>query len=259
VSPDGLTVKIRTRAHWEAIDLGLALVQTYWRSLYAAWLAVVLPVVFLALTLTYLLNSNDNDYVYGMYLLWWLKPLYDRVLLHVLSRAVFGETVSWRGALRTIPGLLRHSGLFRALTWGRFSPKRSFKLPIWQLEGVKGQTRRRRLASLKGDGAVRLLFVCATFEVILMLGMLGLILMMLPPEFVPSRPELFSDFFTADKAPLWFKVIYSLIYLLAISIIEPFYVAAGFTLYLNRRTELEGWDIELGFRTLAARLEASSS
>jgi hypothetical protein len=259
VSPDALSFKIRARAHWEAIDLGLALVQTYWQRLYAAWLVIVLPVIFSALALTYLLRSSDNSYVYGMYLLWWLKPLYDRVLLHVLSRAVFGETVGWRGVLRAIPGLLRRSGLFRALTWGRFSPQRSFKLPIWQLEGVTGQTRRRRLASLKGNGAIRLIIVCGAFEMILLFGALGLALMMMPPELVPSRLESLSDFFAGDKAPIWFNVIYSLCYLLAISAIEPFYVAAGFSLYLNQRTELEGWDIELGFRTLAARLEAPST
>ena len=259
MSPDALTVKARTRTHWEAVDLGLALVQTYWKNLYAAWLVVALPAVFLALTLIYLLNDSDNALMYGMLLLWWLKPLYDRVLLHVLSRAVFGEKVGWRDALHAMPGLLRHSGLFRGLTWGRFSPKRSYKLPTWQLEGVKGQTRYRRLLSLKGDGAVRLLMVCSTFEMILIVGVLGFVLMMLPPEFILSRLESFSDFFTSDKVSLWFNAIYNLGYFLAISIIEPFYVAAGFTLYLNRRTEIEGWDIELGFRTLAARLEASSS
>jgi hypothetical protein len=38
--------------------------------------------------------------------------------------------------------------------------------------------------------------------------------------------------------------------------VEPFYVAGGFMLYLNRRTELEAWDVELGFRRLAQRLKA---
>ena len=256
MSPDALAFKIRTRAHWEAIDLGLALVQTYWRKLYAAWLVIALPAVFSALALTYLLKDSDNNILYGMGLFWWLKPLYDRVFLHVLSRAVFGETLGWRGVLRAIPGLLRHTGLLRALTWGRFSPQRSFKLPIWQLEGVTGRTRSRRLRSLKGEGAVRLIFVCSAFEMILISGMLGFIFMMLPPEFVPSRLESLSEYFAADKELLWLHAIYSFVYLLAISVIEPFYVAAGFALYLNQRTKLEGWDIELGFRTLAARLEA---
>jgi hypothetical protein len=251
VSPDSLTVEIRARTHWEAIDLGLTLVQSYWRNLYAAWLVAALPVAFPALALIYLLDGSQ----YGLLLLWWLKPFYDRVLLHVLSRAVFGETVNWHDVLRAMPGLLRRSGLFSALTWGRFTPCRSFKLPIWQLEGVTGRARHRRLHTLKGNGPTRLLIMCGTLEWVLTFGALGLLYMMLPPEFVASRPELLSDFFSADTLPLWFEVLYGLIYLLVISAIEPFYVAAGFSLYLNRRTELEGWDIELGFRTLAARLE----
>ncbi|MDR2014635.1 MAG: hypothetical protein LBP99_03300 [Azoarcus sp.] len=252
--PDALTVEIRARTHWEAIDLGLALIQTYWRNLYAAWCVVVLPPAFLAMMLTYLFGVNS----YGTLLIWWLKPVYDRALLHVLSRAVFGETVTWRDVLRTLPHLVRHSGLFRALTWRRLMPSRSFELPIWQLEGVAGQARRRRLRVLKryGNGATRLFFVCDILEMVLFLGMLGLFFMMLPPEFAPSRADTFFDFFTADKRPLWLDAAYCLVYLFVISIVEPFYVAAGFTLYLNRRTELEGWDIELGFRTLAARLEA---
>jgi len=40
-------------------------------------------------------------------LLWWLKPAFDRVLLHGYSRALFGETTSTRDSLRAIPSLLR--------------------------------------------------------------------------------------------------------------------------------------------------------
>jgi hypothetical protein len=31
-------------------------------------------------------------------------------------------------------------------------------------------------------------------------------------------------------------------------VLEPFYVAAGFAMYLNRRVQLEAWDIEQEFR-----------
>jgi hypothetical protein len=37
------------------------------------------------------------------------------------------------------------------------------------------------------------------------------------------------------------------------SIIAPLYVAAGFALYLTRRSQLEAWDLELGLRQLAQR------
>lgn len=41
------------------------------------------------------------------------------------------------------------------------------------------------------------------------------------------------------------------------SLIAPFYVAAGFALYLNRRSELEGWDIEINFRRTSERVKNS--
>jgi hypothetical protein len=37
-------------------------------------------------------------------------------------------------------------------------------------------------------------------------------------------------------------------YAAAVAFLEPFYVAAGFGMYLNRRVELEAWDIEQEFR-----------
>jgi hypothetical protein len=40
----------------------------------------------------------------------------------------------------------------------------------------------------------------------------------------------------------------SISYALAVLFLEPFYVAAGFALYLNRRAELEAWDIEQDLR-----------
>ena len=33
-----------------------------------------------------------------------------------------------------------------------------------------------------------------------------------------------------------------------VGLVEPFFVAAGFAMYLNRRVELEAWDIEQEFR-----------
>ena len=34
-------------------------------------------------------------------------------------------------------------------------------------------------------------------------------------------------------------------------LIEPFYIAAGFGIYLNSRVHLEAWDIELGHEIMA--------
>ena len=40
---------------------------------------------------------------------------------------------------------------------------------------------------------------------------------------------------------------------MAVLFLEPFYVGAGFAIYLNRRAELEAWDIEQEFRRAFSR------
>src|SRR5690606_23002780 len=52
----------------------------------------------------------------------------------------------------------------------------------------------------------------------------------------------------------WLEHLTNLLYALVLVVWEPIYVASGFSLYLNRRTILEGWDIELAFRRLRTRL-----
>ena len=42
-------------------------------------------------------------------------------------------------------------------------------------------------------------------------------------------------------------------YAAAVLFLEPFYVASGFAQYLNRRAELEAWDIEQEFRRAFTR------
>jgi Domain of unknown function (DUF4129) len=49
------------------------------------------------------------------------------------------------------------------------------------------------------------------------------------------------------------------LYLAGISVFEPLLVAGGFGLYVNRRVFLEGWEIELAFRALAARCRSGAN
>jgi ABC-type sugar transport system permease subunit len=48
----------------------------------------------------------------------------------------------------------------------------------------------------------------------------------------------------AASAVLWNTLAYAAV----VAFLEPFYVAAGFGMYVNRRVELEAWDIEQEFR-----------
>ena len=52
--------------------------------------------------------------------------------------------------------------------------------------------------------------------------------------------------------PAW---TFATIYFTVITIVEPCYVAAGFALYLNRRTALEGWDLEVALRRIGERMQ----
>ena len=248
---DNITIAVRPRSNGEAMDLGLRLIQTHSRALYGPWLVILLP-------LFIVLHIFLSDHLWlAVAIIWWLKPLYDRILLHVLSRVLFGQTPTLRETINNLGGILRN-GLIAQLTYLRLSPRRSFLLPIWQLEGLRGAARRKRVQVLTGSASAQALWltiVCVHIEASIVFGLYGLIYM-----FLPQNTELsaLAPFFS-DAPPYWIEVISNCLYLLAIAVVEPFYVAAGFMLYIQRRTQLEAWDIEIRFRRLAQRLSAASA
>jgi hypothetical protein len=245
VQLDRIELALRRRSPWEAIDLGLVMLR-HWRGpVYRVWLAVVLPVAALILALLWAWPAR------GMLAVWWLKPVADCVLLKVFSEAIFGEAPAIRAVWRSLPALLRGGGLLSRLTWRRFTPYRSFELPALQLEGQRGKAlrlRHRTLARKVGGYAFWLMFVCVHLVVIFEIGLVQLAGLLIPGEALDefSLRHLFSG-----EAGLLEGHFFNLAWLAAESIVEPFYVAAGFSLYLNRRSELEGWDIEMVFRHMA--------
>ena len=83
-------------------------------------------------------------------------------------------------------------------------------------------------------------------------------LMFVPTEFLSeSARAMFSTLF--QQPPRWAQLLTTCLYWLAVTLSEPVYIAAGFGLYLNRRTQLEAWDLELVFRRLAARARSLAS
>lgn len=241
-------VAIRPRTPWEAIDLGTQLARRHAPLLMASWAAVTLP-VFAVLSL--LLWQHPS---LALLLFWWLKPLYERLPLFILSRALFGETPSLGESLKAVPGLWRPQW-FASLTWRRLSMTRSFDLPVQQLEGLDGNARRQRLVTLGrrgGRAASWLTVVGVHLEGALWLGLLGLLYLMLPAQLVQSWN--WEDLLGLSAQWLWLEHLSNLLYALLLIIWEPVYVACGFSLYLNRRTHLEAWDIELTFRKLRQRL-----
>lgn len=254
MSLDNMAIAIRSRTPWQAVDLGFVLAREWWWPIMRAWLAVFIPI---ALVLALVLHR------YPLWLpvvIWWLKPLYDRVVMHVLGEAMFGSIPTLRQTLRALPGVLRHSGLIASLTWRRpFNFARTFHLPVWQLEKSRGAFARARIRALNqhgGNAVASTMLVLAHLEVILQIGLLILITMLWPGE--SDTDFSLSSFFYGEASP-WEAWLSFSLYLIVVSIIEPLFVAVGFALYLNARNAIEGWDVELALRQMAQRLRLAQS
>jgi len=236
------------------MDLGLTMLQRWWRQVYLPHLLVAVPLMAAAIGIGWYF---ERAWI-ALAITWWLKPVYDRVVLHVLSRAVFGELQSTRavlGAWREWLGTGIVSALLLRRLW--IDLDRSFVLPVRQLEGQTGRAGRERRAVLGrrvGGYAAWLTMVTFALEVIVLWTAFGL----LTELFLPAKADegkgilelLFGD---TDDGRSVFTFEDALAYALAVLILEPFYVAAGFALYLYRRTLLEGWDIEVALRRIAQR------
>jgi hypothetical protein len=190
-------------------------------------------------------------------LIWWMKPLFDRIPLFVLSRHLFNETPGTAGTLRAVPGLWR-AALPGALLWSRFDSVRSFNMPVAQLEGLRGRARIRRQRLLQKPVRGQAIWItvgCAHIALFFVLSAWALLLLLVPFQYLPESAKAMWSVFIQHTTPTA-QLALNLMAYLAMSAVEPFYVASGFGLYLNRRTELEAWDVELVFRRIAKRLRA---
>jgi hypothetical protein len=241
---EDIQVAVRPRTPWEAMDLGIAMVRRWWRAVLLPWVALVWT---LALVLCLVV---PDAYLWAVSLvIWYLKPLYDRCVLYVLSRALFGDTPRPEQTLRALPQWA-FTGLGAALTVGRLDPARSFNLPVWQLEGLRGKARRRRLSALHSRAhshAVGFTLIWLHLEVLVLISLQGFIALMIPPE---AEVDLMTALF--EQREVWHHYLAIALYVLTLTIMEPLYTAGGFGLYLSRRTDLEGWDIELALRRLGS-------
>jgi len=131
-------------------------------------------------------------------------------------------------------------------TWRRLSFWRSFTEPVYQLEGHGLFQLRRRVLQLRRrhSGAAYMMTLAFTFaELAIAMGLLSLVFWFGSPGEGFDFESLFSG-----ESHVMAQLLASIAYLLTVLFLEPFYVAAGFGMYLNRRAELEAWDIEQEFR-----------
>ncbi|MEZ5302316.1 MAG: hypothetical protein R3F11_17030 [Verrucomicrobiales bacterium] len=226
---EDISAEIRPRGSWEAADLGWAMARENLPRLLAIFALTSLPL--------YALFGYFGKW-WLLFAIWWLKPALDRPLLYFLSRKLFGAEPRLGEILKAWPKMLWQS-IPLGLLLHRFSPSRSFTLPVRALEGLKGSAAsdRTRLLGRYGDSSGGLLFACLLLWVCVWAGLLVFAYWFLPPSLQEDAGFALSGLFEVGFPPAfnWALVIVAA---LATMLTEPFYVAAGFGIYLNSRTHL---------------------
>jgi hypothetical protein len=249
---DTVTAEIRPRSDWEAVDLGFAMVRRdFWRSITVWWLALGLPTAIGAVLLW-------NHPLILLTLFWWLKPAGSRMVLLGISRRLFGELPSWRAIWREIPRAWTRRFFFRFI-WARFSPWMPVTLAVEDLEGLRGEDYKKRSAQVvrRGEGVVMwLYFLSDAASAWLGLGILFLVLMLVPNGQDGAWQQAIGSWdseFPLEIPLLLSRTVVACV-MVGISLADVFVIGAGFGVYINNRTWIEGWDVELAFRRLAQRL-----
>lgn len=243
---DKISLALRPRSAWESIDLGFRLARLHWQAMCLAWCAFFIPCFIVVLML-------PISFGWQFFILWWLKPLYDYAMLYTLSYKIFDEHIQVKSLYTTAFPIFIKNRLLYMLTIGRFDLARSFTLPIWLLERVHGYTAQQRKKILHynhSNYANWLTFVCLFLQLALPFSLVYMfsIFQLEQLQWINHFSLLLSEYETLRD---FLKL---LLFTTAWLCIEPFYVGAGFTLYLNRRTVLEAWDIELVFKKMNLRL-----
>ena len=242
-------VELRLRTQDEAIDVGILLARRYWWALLGSWALFAIPVFGLACFVPHTLLA--------VLILWWFKPLFERLPLLVVSSAIFSQKHTVKSALRSV---FQYDTL-AWLTIYRVCPGRSTLTPVAALEGIEsgtGQIRRRRQLVKSPLISSYLLLHIGMFLCEFLLVVIGVFLYMKIVEPVFDGTLAFYDLFVAQWEWVWTsqsgKVLLLCMVLMSSAFMAPFYVCAGFGLYINRRIGLEGWDLYLGFQRIVAGL-----
>jgi hypothetical protein len=194
----------------------------------------------------YFENEVPFRFCIVVFSLWWLKPLFDRFALHIVSKLFFYRDANIKELCSSlykniIPGILGD------LLWRRFSPIRGAALAIRMLEKQKGKQYRTRKKILANNGlnfGIYLTIICVILEIALSVSAYIFIyacLMILNIEFT----SIFGDSMLCG--------IFFAFYFINYCIVETLYIAMNFALYINSRVITEGWDLEIIFRKLASK------
>ncbi|QQL45694.1 DUF4129 domain-containing protein [Sulfuriroseicoccus oceanibius] len=243
---------MRPRRTLEAVDLGVALVRRFAKPVFGAWALTVLPLWLMMAAVLW------NYPGWALFAIWFTKPLMDRVPLYVISRGLFGEVPPIREVVRAFPRMLVRN-VFALTIANRMSMCGALLLPVVDLEGAQEKkARKERIQAIRrvGSGAGSVMWVFSLIESSMLIGLL-IVGQMLLPEFLADEFSMGMSLLLEYSDPTMLVPLLQVVlvgYIVAVSLVEPFYVGGGFGVYVNVRSIMEGWDIELEFRKLGARL-----
>jgi len=242
-----LIIEPRIRSASAAVDLGFVLGRLFWLRSVSLYMVLVIPVF----VITHLIFEETSAVPF--LIMWWLKPLFERSTLFMLSRELFSERMGFWNTLRNYK-LWLFPGLIKILITRRISLGRSFYAPIILLEQPKGKdyTKRRHVISLNYASSANWLNIV----LIHVESFLSFAAIILVTTLWPGLIDL-SELFTDEN--LSGAIYFDLLAMLCIVFVAPFYTTAGFVLYISRRIELEGWDIEICFRDWVTDFKQRSS
>lgn len=247
---DKLTVNIKPLSAYQAIDLGIAMTRAWYLPLWQIWCRYAILFVVLALFITFFIADSDQTWWVAVVFLWWLKPIYEKPMLVYLSRKLFDEQYDKSQVAHDAKEM---PSVFYFLIW-RLGFVRIISMSVRLLEKqtAKNATMRINALTRKQNSAISL---CA-----LMFFGAEMMTLIVCKQLVDDwflEQTLFSDWLWAvDADGRFLSMFWVLCYAIISSLLTPFYVASGFSVYLCKRSLLEGWDIELMFYKLRHRYQA---
>lgn len=242
MEPAESALPLRVRPFWEAVDAGILLLRRWAAPLL---LFYALPTVLVAALAAWLWGT-DLPWL-PVVLLWWLRPLGDRLILgwagELFFRPARWSVLAWK-TLRSLDG-----SFWADLTYRRFSPWAVFLAPVSFLEGGDRAQRRRRRRWL-GAGLGGPLALLALGTLVVEGAVAG---SLWTTSVVLLSPGLWgaSAGFEGTLEGFWWTVLAAAVQLL----VQPVYTLSCFGLYVGTRTRKEGWDLSLAFRSLRASLK----
>ncbi|GMO32031.1 MAG: hypothetical protein Ta2F_07860 [Termitinemataceae bacterium] len=232
---------LRERTSFQACDAALLI----WRkNIVSLLLVFVIPITILV-AIGILVPVLIHLAVF-IGVIWWLKPLFERFALHIIQIRFFNTNAKGK-ALRK--NFLKHTlkGLCGDLLWRRFTPYRSVIMPLRILENLKGKKLSERKLILTRGGI--------QFGIFLTIFCISLELLLYASEalfFTIFNQLVDMSFLYQTNGKISFYIIY-IPYLINYIVMETIYVCAGFSVYINSRIIVEGWDLQLMLNTAAGK------